>query len=81
MLLLIDKLEMQFANLNNDPRDIWGIELPEHVPTIMIIKDNQIAARNYSKRKLMEIIGLCRRYDIKSKGIDTNKGDTRGKAR
>ena len=42
MLLLIDKLEMQFANLNNDPRDIWGIELPEHVPTIMIIKDNQI---------------------------------------
>ena len=34
------------------------------------IKDYQIAARNYSKRKLMEIIGLCRRYDIKSKGID-----------
>ena len=42
LLLLIDKLEMEFANLNNDPRDIWGIELPEHVPTIMIIKDNQI---------------------------------------
>tara|TARA_B100001741_G_scaffold306334_1_gene299660 strand:+ start:16139 stop:17137 length:999 start_codon:yes stop_codon:yes gene_type:complete len=34
------------------------------------IKDYQIAARNYSKRKLMEIIGLCRKYDIKSKGID-----------
>lgn len=34
------------------------------------IKDYQIAAKNYSKRKLMEIIGLCRTYDIKSKGID-----------
>ena len=36
------------------------------------IKDYQIAARNYSKRKSMDIIGLCRIYDMKSKGVDNH---------
>ena len=42
LILLIEKLGMDFANLKTDPRDIWGIEIPGHVPTIMIIKDNEI---------------------------------------
>ena len=36
------------------------------------IKDYQMAARNYSKRKSMDIIGLCRMYDMKSKGFDNH---------
>ncbi|MDC3029810.1 DNA polymerase III subunit delta [Flavobacteriales bacterium] len=36
------------------------------------IKDFQMAARNYSKRKSMDIIGLCRKYDMKSKGVDNH---------
>ena len=36
------------------------------------IKDYQMAARNYSKRKSMDIIGLCRIYDMKSKGVDNH---------
>jgi hypothetical protein len=42
LLTLIEKLDMNFANLKTDPRDIWGIEIPGHVPTIMIIKDNEV---------------------------------------
>lgn len=34
------------------------------------IKDYQIAAKNYSKSKSIEVIGLCRTYDMKSKGVD-----------
>ena len=33
---------MDFANLKTDPRDIWGIDIPGHVPTIIIIKDNVV---------------------------------------
>ncbi len=36
------------------------------------IKDYQIAAMNYNKRKSMDIIGLCRTYDMKSKGVDNH---------
>ena len=42
LLLLIEKLGIDFANLKTDPRDIWGIEIPENVPTTLIIKDNEI---------------------------------------
>lgn len=42
LLVLIEKLGMDFANLKTDPRDIWGIDIPEHVPTIIIIKDNVV---------------------------------------
>ncbi len=42
LLDLIEKLGMEFANLKTDPRDVWGIEIPGHVPTIMIIKDNEV---------------------------------------
>ena len=42
LLTLIEKLDMNFANLKTDPRGIWGIEIPGHVPTIMIIKDNEV---------------------------------------
>ena len=42
LLTLIEKFDMNFANLKTDPRDIWSIEIPGHVPTIMIIKDNEV---------------------------------------
>jgi len=42
LLLLIEKLGIDFANLKTDPRDIWGIAIPENVPTTLIIKDNEI---------------------------------------
>ena len=42
LLILIEKLGMDFANLKTDPRDIWGIDIPGHVPTIIIIKDNVV---------------------------------------
>ena len=42
LLVLIEKLGMDFANLKTDPRDIWGIDIPGHVPTIIIIKDNVV---------------------------------------
>ena len=42
LLVLIEKLGMDFANLKTDPRDIWGIDIPGHVPTIIIIKGNEV---------------------------------------
>ena len=36
------------------------------------IKDYQIAAKNYSKSKSIEVIGLCRTYDMKSKGVNNH---------
>jgi DNA polymerase III subunit delta len=33
------------------------------------VKDYEIAAKNYTIRKVVEIIGLLREYDLKSKGI------------
>mgnify|MGYP005678457703 CR=1 FL=1 len=31
-------------NIENDPREIWGIDIPENVPTTYIIKENQIVS-------------------------------------
>ena len=42
LIVLIEKLGMDFANLKTYPRDIWGIDIPGHVPTIIIIKDNVV---------------------------------------
>ena len=39
---LIDKFDMQFLNMETDPREIWGMEIPVHVPTTYIIKNNEI---------------------------------------
>ena len=39
---LIDKFDMQFLNMKTDPREIWGMEIPVHVPTTYIIKNNEI---------------------------------------
>lgn len=36
------------------------------------IKDYELGARNYNKRKCMQIISLCRSYDMKSKGVDNH---------
>ena len=34
---LIDKFDMQFLNMETDPREIWGMEIPVHVPTTYIL--------------------------------------------
>ena len=39
---LIERFEITFPNLRDDPRDIWGIDLPENVPTTYVIKNNKI---------------------------------------
>ena len=39
---LVRKLKVEFSNMETDPRDIWGMEIPVHVPTTYIIKNNQI---------------------------------------
>ena len=41
---MIKKFNMKFLNLENDPRIIWGIDIPENVPTTYIIKNNQIVS-------------------------------------
>jgi len=40
--MLINKFDMQFLNMETDPREIWGMEIPVHVPTTYIIKNNEI---------------------------------------
>ena len=39
---LINKFDMKFMNMETDPREIWGMEIPVHVPTTYIIKNNEI---------------------------------------
>ena len=39
---LINKFDMKFLNMETDPREIWGMEIPVHVPTTYIIKNNEI---------------------------------------
>ena len=39
---LIKKFKVEFNNIETDPRDIWGMEIPVHVPTTYIIKNNEI---------------------------------------
>ena len=41
---MIKKFNMKFHNIENDPREIWDIDIPENVPTTYIIKDNQIVS-------------------------------------
>jgi hypothetical protein len=39
---LLRKFNVEFSNMKTDPRDIWGMEIPVHVPTTYIIKNNEI---------------------------------------
>ena len=39
---LINKFDMKFMNMETDPREIWDMEIPVHVPTTYIIKNNEI---------------------------------------
>ena len=39
---LINKFDMKFMNMETDPREIWSMEIPVHVPTTYIIKNNEI---------------------------------------
>jgi len=38
------------------------------------VKDYESAARSYNYSKTMQVIGLLREYDLKSKGVDSNAG-------
>ena len=38
----LTKFNVQFKNLKTDPREIWGMDIPDHVPTTYIIENGQI---------------------------------------
>ena len=42
VIKLLQKFDVKFRNMKTDPRDIWGMEIPVHVPTTYIIKNNEI---------------------------------------
>ena len=35
----LTKFDVQFKNLKTDPREIWGMDIPDHVPTTYIIEN------------------------------------------
>ena len=39
---LINKFNIDFKNLSTDPRNLWGLDLPDSVPTTYIIKNGEI---------------------------------------
>lgn len=42
VIKLLQKFDVKFKNMKTDPRDIWGMEIPVHVPTTYIIRNNEI---------------------------------------
>ena len=42
VIKLLQKFDVKFRNKKTDPRDIWGMEIPVHVPTTYIIRNNEI---------------------------------------
>ena len=38
----LTKFDVQFKNLKTDPREIWGMDIPDHVPTTYIIEKGKI---------------------------------------
>ncbi len=38
----LTKFDVQFKNLKTDPREIWGMDIPDHVPTTYIIENGEI---------------------------------------
>ena len=42
VIKLLQKFDVKFRNMKTDPRDIWGMEIPVHVPTTYIIRNNEI---------------------------------------
>ena len=38
----LTKFNVQFKNLKTDPREIWGMDIPDHVPTTYIIEKGKI---------------------------------------
>lgn len=60
-------LKLQFAN------GISGKELASFLGVHpFFVKDYQLAVRNYNRNKLIDIIGILKEYDLKSKGIGNN---------
>jgi DNA polymerase-3 subunit delta len=54
------------------PNKSEGIVASELKISPFFVKEYQLAARNYSGVKTMQIVGLIRTYDAKGKGIDNN---------
>ncbi len=38
----LEKYNVEFRNIKTDPREIWGMDIPSHVPTTYIIKNGVI---------------------------------------
>ena len=38
----LTKFDVQFKNLKTDPREIWGMDIPDHVPTTYIIENGKL---------------------------------------
>jgi len=56
-------LAIQFLNSNSNREIAATLQIPP-----FFVPDYQIAAKNYSKKKTVEIISILRDYDLKSKG-------------
>lgn len=59
-------LQLHFSKNKNNDQALAG-ELKVHP---FFVKEYKLAARNYSPKKLIKIIGYLREYDLKSKGVD-----------
>jgi len=55
-----------------------GAALGLNTNSNFIIKKYADASRKYSKTKLIEIIGIIREYDLKSKGLESSSGVSQG---
>ncbi len=67
-------LQLHFSKNKNNDQVLAG-ELKVHP---FFVKEYKMAARNYSPKKLIKIIGYLREYDLKSKGVNnisTTDGD------
>lgn len=64
-------LQLHFSkNKSND--NVLAGELKVHP---FFVKEYKMAAKNYSPKKLVKIVGYLREYDLKSKGVDNNTTD------
>jgi DNA polymerase III subunit delta len=63
--------EIKDKNDNNNVASILGVNA-------FFINDYRIAAQNYNKVKLHEIISILREYDLKSKGVNDNATSDNG---
>jgi hypothetical protein len=54
----IKKFNIQFLNLKTDPREIWDVDIPNSVPTIIVIKNNSILKTITTPQTLETLEGI-----------------------